>query len=112
MIKTNNNLDFKQKFKEMLKEVSKDFNIQWSLVDIEFIDYFNTKLTNLPASLEKYTIRIRVIEDEIPEVDIDNWFKSHKFIYGIMVHVIDLLTFDVGTIESISLKIRAAFRNS
>ena len=62
---------------------------------------------------------MRVIEDEIPDMDnIDNWFRSHKFIYAMMSkHVkteledIDMLTFDVGTIESIAMKTRDAFRD-
>ena len=51
-------------------------------------------------------------------MDIDNWFRSHKFIYAMMSkHVkaeledMDMLTFDVGTIESIAMKTRDAFRD-
>ena len=61
---------------------------------------------------------MRVIKDELPDMDIDNWFRSHKFIYAMMSkHVktdledIDVLTFDVGTIESIAMKTRDAFRD-
>ena len=37
-------------------------------------------------TLDKYTVRMRVVEveGEIPENSIDDWLKSHKFIYGMM----------------------------
>ena len=111
-------VNFERKFKEMLKEESKGFAIDWQLVDIESIHYHSTLMTDLPVTLDRYTVRMRVIEDEIPDKDIDNWFRSHKFIYAMMSkHVktefddIDMLTFDVGTIESIALKTRDAFRD-
>ena len=109
-------VNFEQKFKEILKEESKGYDIDWQLVEIKVILY---QLTNLPETLDKYTVRMRVIEDEIPDMDdIDDWFRSHKFIYAMMSkHVetefedIDILTFDVGTIESIAMKTRDAFRD-
>ena len=110
-------VNFEEKFKEILKEESKGFDINWSLVEIESIHYQSTLMTDLPATLDKYTVRMRVIKDEIPDMDIDNWFRSHKFIYAMMSkHVktefedIDMLTFDIGTIESIAMKTRDAFR--
>ena len=109
---------FEQKFKEILKKESKGFDINWSLVEIESIQYQSTLMTDLPVTLDKYTVRMRVVEDEIPEMDIDNWFRSHKFIYAMMSkHVktefedIDMMTFDVGTIESIIMKTRDVFRD-
>ena len=108
-------INFQQKFKEMLKEESKGFGIDWKLVEIKSTSY---QLTDLPATLDEYTARMRVVEDEIPDKDIDNWFRSHKFIYAMMSkHVktefddIDMLAFDVGTIESIAMKTRDAFRD-
>ena len=109
-------VNFEQKFKEILKEESKGFGIKWKLVEIKFIHY---QLTDLPATLEEYMVRMRVVKDEIPDMDnIDDWFRSHKFIYAMMSkHVkaefedIDMLTFDVGTIESIAMKTRDAFRD-
>ena len=107
--------NFEEKFKEILKEESKGFDIKWKLVEIKFIHY---QLTDLPATLDEYTVRMRVIKDELPDMDIDSWFRSHKFIYAMMSkHVktefddIDMLTFDVGTIESIAMKTRDAFRD-
>ena len=107
-------VNFEKKFREILKKESKGFGIDWQLVEIKSIHY---QLTDLPETLDKYTVRMRVIEDEIPDMDIDNWFRSHKFIYAMMLkHVkteledMDMLTFDVGTIESIAMKTRDAFR--
>ncbi len=108
-------VNFEQKFKEILEEESKGFDIKWKLVEIRFIPY---QLTDLPATLDKYTVRMRVIKDKMPDMDIDDWFRSHKFIYAMMSkHVktefedMDMLTFDVGTIESIAMKTRDAFRD-
>lgn len=108
--------DFEEKFEKALKEESKGFDIDWKLVEIRFIPY---QLTDLPATLDKYTVRMRVIKDKMPNMDnIDDWFRSHKFIYAMMSkHVktefedMDMLTFDVGTIESIAMKTRDAFRD-
>ena len=110
--------NFEEKFEEVLKKEAKGFDIDWQLVDIESIYYHSTLMTALPMDLGKYTVRMRVVEDEIPDVDIDNWFRSHKFIYGIMLKNVrtefeetDMMTFNIGTIESIALKTRKAFRN-
>ena len=110
--------NFEEKFKEVLKKEAKDFDIDWQLVDIESIHYHSTLMTALPLDLGKYTVRMRVVEDEIPDVDIDNWFRSHKFIHAIMSKSVrteseqaDMMTFDIGTIESIAMKIRDTFRN-
>ena len=111
---------FEEKFEELLKEESKGFDIDWQLVDIKSIHYHSTLLTALPMTLDKYTVRMRVVEveGEIPENSIDDWLKSHKFIYGMMSKSVrtdseqtDMLTFDIGTIESIAMKTHEAFRN-
>ena len=62
---------------------------------------------------------MRVVETEIPDMDsIDDWFKSHKFIYAMMSKSVktdleetDMMTLDLGTIESIAMKTRDAFRD-
>ena len=111
---------FEEKFEEVLKAEAKGFGIDWSLVDIKCIHYQSTLMTALPMTLDKYTVRMRVVEveGEIPENSIDDWLKSHKFIYGMMSKSVrtdleqtDMLTFDVGTIESIATQIRDTFRN-
>ena len=110
---------FEEKFEELLKKEAKGFDIDWQLVDIESIHYHSTLLTDLPMTLDEYMVRMRVVETEIPDMDnIDDWFRSHKFIYAIMLKNVrtdseetDLLTLDLGTIESIALKTREAFRD-
>ena len=111
---------FEETFKEVLQKEAKGFDIDWQLVDIKCIHYQSTLMTALPMTLDKYTVRMRVVEveGEIPENSIDDWFKSHKFIYGMMSKSVrtdseqtDMLTFDVGTIESIATQICDTFRN-
>lgn len=112
-------VNFQEKFEELLKEESKGFGIDWSLVDIESIHYHSTLLTDLPMTLDEYMVRMRVVETEIPDMDnIDDWLRSHKFIYAIMLKNVrtdseetDMLTLDLGTIESIAMKTRDAFRD-
>ena len=112
-------VNFQKKFEDALKKESKGFGIDWSLVDIESIHYHSTLLTDLPMTLGQYIVRMRVIEDEIPDMDsIDDWFRSHKFIYGMMSKSVktdseqtEMLTFDIGTIESIAMKTCDAFRD-
>ena len=112
-------VNFQEKFEEILRKESKGFDIDWSLVDIESIHYRSTLLTELPMTLDEYMVRMRVVETEIPDMDnIENWFRDHKFIYGMMSKNVrtdlkktDMLTFDVGTIESIALKTRDAFKD-
>ncbi len=111
-------VNFQEKFEELLKKEAKGFDIDWQLVDIESIHYHSTLMTDLPMDLDKYTVRMRVVEDEIPDIDVNDWFRSHKFIYGMMSKSVrtdseqtDMLTFDIGTIESIALKTRDVFRN-
>ena len=69
-------------------------------------------------TLDEYMVRMRVVETEIPDMDVDDWFRSHKFIYAIMSKNVrtdseetDMLTLDLGTIESIAMKTRKAFRD-
>ena len=113
-------VNFEEKFEEALAEQLKGFDIDRSLVDIKHVRYQATLMNALPVKLDDYTVRMRVVgvESEIPDVDVDNWFRYHKFIYAMMSKYVetdfestDMITFDVGTIESIALKIRDAFRD-
>ena len=113
-------VNFKEKFKESLEEELKRFDIDRSLVEIKHVCYQTTLTSALPVKLDEYAVRMRVVgvESEIPDVDVDNWFRYHKFIYAMMSKYVetdfestDMITFDVGTIESIALKIRDAFRD-
>lgn len=113
-------INFQEKFEEVLKEELKGFDIDWSLVEIKYIRYHFTLMEALPIKLDEYMVRMRVVgvEDKIPEMEIDNWFRSHKFIYGMMSKSVrtefeeaDTITFDIGTIESIAMKTCDAFRD-
>ncbi len=112
-------VNFQEKFKEVLKKEAKGFGIDWQLVDIKGIHYQSTLMTELPMTFDEYMVRMRVIETKIPDMDnMDDWLRSHKFIYGMMSKSVrtdseqtDMLTFDVGTIESIAAQIRDTFRN-
>ena len=110
-------VNFQEKFEEVLRNELKGFDIDWSLVEIKSIRYQTTLMSALPVTLDEYTVRMRVVEAESPGIDTVNWFRSRKFIYGMMSKSVrtdleqtDMLTFDVGTIESIALKTRDAFR--
>ena len=112
-------VNFEKKFKETLEEELKGFGIDWLLVEIKSIRYQSTLMTALPMVLDKYMVRVRVVEDEIPDMDnINDWFRSHKFIYAMMSKSVrtefektDMVTFDIGTIESIATKTRDVFRD-
>lgn len=112
--------NFEEKFAAALEEELKGFDIDRSLVEIKHVRYQATLKNALPVKLGEYAVRMRVVgaEGEIPEMEIDNWFRSHKFIYAIMSKYVepdfeptDMITFDAGTIKSIALKIRDAFRD-
>ena len=113
-------VNFEEKFKKILAEELKGFDIDLDQVETKAVRYQFTLMSDLPVKLDEYMVRMRVVgvEGEIPETEIDNWFKSHKFIYAMMSKSVradyehtDMMTFDVGTIESIALKIRDAFRD-
>lgn len=113
-------VNFEKKFEEVLEEKLKGFDIDRSLVEIEHVRYQSTLTNALPVKLGDYAVRMRVVgvESEIPEMEIDKWFRSHKFIYAMMSKYVetdfestDTIIFDIGTIESIALKIRDAFRD-
>ena len=109
---------FEKKFDEVLKEELSEFNIDWSLIEIKYAPYNFQLMGSLPGDLGQYIIRMRVLalEGEIP--DIENWFRSHEFIYAMMSKGVrtndeetDIMDFDVGTIRSIAIKIRDIFRS-
>ena len=78
-------VNFQEKFKEVLKKEAKGFGIDWQLVDIKGIHYQSTLMTELPMTFDEYMVRMRVIETKIPDMDdMDDWLRSHKFIYGMM----------------------------
>ena len=75
-------------------------------------------MPSLPVHLDDYVVRMRVLELEGEIPNIDEWFRSHKFIYAMLSKYIetdfentDMMTFDAGTIRSIAVKIRDIFRD-
>ena len=111
---------FSEKFEEILTEELSRFSIDRSLVEIKYVRYDFQLMSSLPVDPGQYMIRIRVValEGEIPDPDVDNWFRSHKFIYAMMSKSVrtdydhaDMMTFDAATIESIATNIRDAFRD-
>ena len=109
---------FEEKFEEILTEELSRFNIDRSLIEIKYAPYSFQLMGSLPSDPGQYMIRMTVLalEGEIP--DIDNWFRSHKFIYAMMSKSVrtdydhaDMMTFDAATIESIATKIRDIFRD-
>ena len=108
---------FNEKFEEVLKEESNEFDIDWSLVEIKYVPYEPSFMSSLPMSLENYVVRMRVLELGGEIRNIDEWFKSHKFIYAIMSKYVepgfedtDMVTFDAATISSIATRIHDIFR--
>lgn len=110
---------FEEKFDEILTEELSEFNIDRSLIEIKYVAYNFQLMGSLPVNLGQYMIRMRVLalEGEIPDPDIDNWFRSHRFIYAMMSKSVrtdneqtDMMAFDVGTIRSIATKIHDIFR--
>ncbi len=49
---------FEEKFEEVLKEESKGFDIDWSLVEIKYIRYHFTLMQALPMKLDEYMVRV------------------------------------------------------
>ena len=112
---------FTEKFEEILKEESSEFDIDWSLVEIIYVPYEFSLMSSLPISLDEYMVRIRVLKPggKIPNIDdTDAWFRYNRFIYAMMSKSVgihseqdDIMNFDAGTIRSIVTQIRAVFRN-
>ncbi len=109
---------FEVKFEEILTEELSEFNIDWSLIEIKYVSYNFQLMGSLPVDPGQYMIRIRILalEGEIP--DVDNWFRSHQFIYAMLSKSVrtdneqtDMMAFDIGTISSIATKIRDIFRD-
>ena len=97
---------FNEKFEEVLKEESSEFDIDWSLVEIKYVRYEPSFMSSVPGELDNYVVRMRVLEIEGEIRNIDEWFRSHKFIYVIMSKYVetdfedtDMITFDAATIS-------------
>ena len=111
-----------KKFEQILKEEAKGFSIDWSLVDINWVLYEELLLSHLKPPLgKKYMVKMVVLgfKREIPVLDVDDWFRSHRFTYCIYYKTVDTETEkmemlslgDEGTIKEIAVKLGDIFRN-
>ncbi len=110
------------RFEQLLKEELKEFSTEdWELVDINWVLYEQLLLNQLRPSLGEKMVKMVVLgfRSEIPESDIDNWFRSHRFTYAMYYKDArtkneqkDMLNYgDEGTISDIAEKLRDVFRN-
>lgn len=110
-----------KKFEQILKEEAKDFSIDWSLVEINWVLYEELLLTHLGPPLDKKMVKMVVLgfKGEISAMDIDSWFRSYRFTYCIYYKIADTATKDIdrlslgaeGTISDIAIKLRDIFRD-
>ena len=110
-----------KKFEQILKEEAKDLPINWSLVDINWVLYEELLLSHLKPPLDKYRVKMVVLgfKREIPVLDVDDWFRSHRFTYCIYYRTVDTETEksemlslgEEGTIKEIAVKLGDIFRD-
>lgn len=110
-----------KKFEQILKEEAKDFSIDWPLVEIKWVLYEELLLSHLRPPLGKYMVKMVVLgfKREIPVLDVDDWFRSHRFTYCIYYKTVDTETKkmemlslgDEGTIKDIAVKLGDIFRD-
>ena len=110
-----------KKFEQILKEEAKDFSIDWSLVEINWVLYEELLLTHLQPPLGKNMVKMVVLggfKGEIPVQDVDRWFRSYRFTYCIYYKTAHTATEKMtmlslgaeGTISDIAIKLRDIFR--
>ena len=109
-----------RKFEQILKEEARDFSIDWSLVDINWILYEELLLSHLTPPLGKKMVKMVVLgfNGEISVPDIDSWFRSHRFAYCIYYKYANTETDNIetprlggeGTIKEIAIKLGDIFK--
>lgn len=112
-------VQFNEKFEQILKEEAEGFSIDWSLVEIKYTAYEALLITSLPADLGKKMVSMVVLGFEGTIPDINNWFRSHKFTYAIFYKESDtefkkmsmLSLGNEGTPKDIATKLRDIFRD-
>ena len=117
----NINVIVDKKFEQILKEEAKDFSIDWSLVEINWVLYEELLLTHLQPPLGKNMVKMVVLgfKGEIPVQNVDKWFRSYRFTYCIYyrtAHTKDekmtMLSLGAeGTISDIAIRLRDIFRD-
>ncbi len=110
-----------KKFEQILKEEAKDFSIDWSLVEINWVLYEELLLTHLKPPLGKNMVKMVVLgfKGKIPVQDVDSWFRSYRFTYCIYYKTahtatekMDMLSLGAeGTISDIAIKLHDIFSN-
>ena len=117
-------VNFEEKFKEILKKESEEFDIDWSLVQIEFYSPNFMQMPTEPMQSNKcdeYMIRMVINEVNMEDAtdDINQWFRCYKFTYNMSSKSIrskftgdlDMNYGQTGTIKSIAEKIRDIFKH-
>lgn len=109
-----------KKFEQILKEEARDFSIDWSLVEINWVLYEELLLTHLKPPLGKNMVKMVVLgfKGKIPVQDVDSWFRSYRFTYCIYYKTartatekMDMLSLGAeGTISDIAMKLHGIFR--
>lgn len=110
-----------KKFEQILKEEAEEFSIDWSLVEIKWVLYEELLLTHLQPPLGKSMVKMVVLgfKGEIPEQDVDKWFRSYRFTYCIYYRTahteaekMTMLSLGAeGTISDIAIRLRDIFRD-
>ncbi len=108
-----------KKFEQILKEEAKEFSIDWSLVEINWVLYEELLLTHLKPPSDEKMVKMVVLgfKGKIPEQNIDSWFRSYRFTYCIYYKIADTATKDIdrlslgaeGTISDIAIKLGDIF---
>ena len=109
-----------EKFDGILTEELSEFNIDRSLIKIEYESDISLPKSLLPVDPDNCVIRMQVVvpEGKIQGIDdIDEWFRSRKFVYRLTWKSvtddgrIDMLDSGEETINAIAIKIRDIFRS-
>ena len=110
-----------KKFEQILREEAKDFSIDWSLVEVNWVLYEELLLTHLQPPLGKNMVKMVVLgfKGEIPVPDVDKWFRSYRFTYCIYYRTahtkaekMTMLSLGAeGTISDIAIRLRDIFRD-
>ncbi|MDE0087527.1 MAG: hypothetical protein OXU23_17525, partial [Candidatus Poribacteria bacterium] len=110
-----------KKFEQILKEEAKEFSIDWSLVEINWVLYEELLLTHLKPPLGKNMVKMVVLgfKGKIPVQDVDEWFRSYRFTYCIYYKTahtaaekMTMLSLGAeGTISDIAIRLRDIFRD-
>ena len=104
-------IDTAELFREKFIDTFKTLDIDWSLVDIQYISYYDGKMTELPMSLGDYRVRLVISysDNDVNVLTEDN-FLTHKLIHFMIPHKHDdVLVLDLGTSKNIFTKIHDVF---